>query len=55
MKLHSLQPLSEEFVTPPPWRLGENEKLDETYVKFMQELQKTDWEIEITKKKVFGE
>lgn len=42
-------PISEDFVSPPPWKIGENIELDKAYVKFMKELQKTEWNINISK------
>ena len=45
-----LVPIDDKSVAPPPWHLFENDKLDKVYYNFMMELQKTDWEIEITKK-----
>jgi len=44
------EPIDENYVTPPPWKLGENECLDETYCNFMKELQATEWDVQITNK-----
>jgi hypothetical protein len=42
------EPIDKDCVKPPPWELNENETLDRLYINFMQELQKTKWDIKFT-------